>query len=283
MWALTDFTEANGATRLVPGIAPADHSPDLRRDLRHDPGRDGRGQRARLARQRCGTAAARTRTDERRVGIAMNYCAGWIRQQENQQLGIPREIAARLLAAPARARRLRHLPRADRPHRQARPGGPARRVERCVRPDGVGPTVSSTLNIKEIPAGAERRRLIPLLDLAEDSDSQLEAAIDEGVMYAVIGDDHEHIGVVLALTHTRDEVELRYVAVADVPSAQGHRQGDARPRRRREPREGPSGSSWARAQRTPATSTSTSGAAFDCTRSNGTTSRPHAGTRPTSY
>ena len=23
----------------------------------------------------------------------MNYCAGWIRQQENQQLGIPREIA----------------------------------------------------------------------------------------------------------------------------------------------------------------------------------------------
>ena len=27
-------------------------------------------------------------TDERRVGIAMNYCAGWIRQQENQQLGL---------------------------------------------------------------------------------------------------------------------------------------------------------------------------------------------------
>jgi ectoine hydroxylase-related dioxygenase (phytanoyl-CoA dioxygenase family) len=33
------------------------------------------------------------RTGERRVGIAMNYCAGWVRQQENQQLGIPREIA----------------------------------------------------------------------------------------------------------------------------------------------------------------------------------------------
>jgi ectoine hydroxylase-related dioxygenase (phytanoyl-CoA dioxygenase family) len=25
----------------------------------------------------------------------MNYCAGYIRQQENQQLGIPREIAKR--------------------------------------------------------------------------------------------------------------------------------------------------------------------------------------------
>ena len=33
------------------------------------------------------------RTGARRVGIAMNYCAGYIRQQENQQLGIPREIA----------------------------------------------------------------------------------------------------------------------------------------------------------------------------------------------
>ena len=33
-------------------------------------------------------------TDERRIGIAMNYCAGYIRQQENQQLGIPAELAA---------------------------------------------------------------------------------------------------------------------------------------------------------------------------------------------
>ena len=24
----------------------------------------------------------------------MNYCAGWVRQQENQQLGIPRDVAA---------------------------------------------------------------------------------------------------------------------------------------------------------------------------------------------
>jgi len=28
----------------------------------------------------------------RRTGIAMNYCAGFIRQQENQQLGLPREL-----------------------------------------------------------------------------------------------------------------------------------------------------------------------------------------------
>ena len=33
------------------------------------------------------------RTEGTRIGIAMNYCAGWVRQQENQQLGIPLEIA----------------------------------------------------------------------------------------------------------------------------------------------------------------------------------------------
>jgi len=35
------------------------------------------------------------RSSARRVGIAMNYCAGWIRQQENQQLGISLETARR--------------------------------------------------------------------------------------------------------------------------------------------------------------------------------------------
>ena len=33
------------------------------------------------------------RSEARLVGLAMNYCAGWMRQQENQQLGIPLEIA----------------------------------------------------------------------------------------------------------------------------------------------------------------------------------------------
>jgi ectoine hydroxylase-related dioxygenase (phytanoyl-CoA dioxygenase family) len=32
-------------------------------------------------------------TGEWRLGLAMNYCAGWLRQQENQQLGIPLAIA----------------------------------------------------------------------------------------------------------------------------------------------------------------------------------------------
>ena len=66
-----------------------------------------------------GTAAAPTSSDAVRVGIAMNYCAGCVRQQENQQLGIPREIARGFASAPPRARGLRRLPRPHRPHRQA--------------------------------------------------------------------------------------------------------------------------------------------------------------------
>ncbi len=31
-------------------------------------------------------------TDQQRTGIAMNYCAGFIRQQENQQLGLKPEL-----------------------------------------------------------------------------------------------------------------------------------------------------------------------------------------------
>ena len=60
-------------------------------------------------------------TDERRVGIAMNYCAGWVRQQENQQLGIPLAVRARVLPRAAGAVRLRHLPRPHRPHRPRSP------------------------------------------------------------------------------------------------------------------------------------------------------------------
>ena len=89
MWAITDFTEENGATRLVPGSHLRDEPPNPLEHYETDPRRDAQGQRPRLGRAASGTAAAPTRTDQRRVGIAMNYCAGYIRQQENQQLGIP--------------------------------------------------------------------------------------------------------------------------------------------------------------------------------------------------
>jgi ectoine hydroxylase-related dioxygenase (phytanoyl-CoA dioxygenase family) len=93
MWALTDFTEANGATRVVPGTHLADHSPDYGAPYDSIPAEMPKGSVLVWHGSLWHGGGANT-TGERRVGLAMNYCAGFIRQQENQQLGIPREVAA---------------------------------------------------------------------------------------------------------------------------------------------------------------------------------------------
>ena len=94
MWALTDFTEANGATRLVPGSHHRDHQPEF--GSHHDsvPAEMARGSVLVWPGSLWHGGGANT-TEVRRTGLAMNYCAGWVRQQENQQLGIPLEVARR--------------------------------------------------------------------------------------------------------------------------------------------------------------------------------------------
>ncbi len=94
MWALTDFTEANGATRVIPGSHLLDHSPDYGRHYESVAAEMPKGGVLVWHGSLWHGGGANT-TGERRVGIAMNYCAGFIRQQENQQLGLPREVAAR--------------------------------------------------------------------------------------------------------------------------------------------------------------------------------------------
>jgi ectoine hydroxylase-related dioxygenase (phytanoyl-CoA dioxygenase family) len=93
MWALTDFTEANGATRIIPGSHLADTSPEYGADYDSIPAEMPRGSVLIWHGSLWHGGGANT-TDERRVGIAMNYCAGYIRQQENQQLGLPPELVA---------------------------------------------------------------------------------------------------------------------------------------------------------------------------------------------
>ena len=90
MWALTDFTEANGATRLVPASHRWSEYPDLGKDHPSVAAEMSAGSVLVWNGSLWHGGGANT-TDERRVGIAMNYCAGFIRQQENQQLGVPRE------------------------------------------------------------------------------------------------------------------------------------------------------------------------------------------------
>lgn len=92
MWALTDFTAENGATRLVPGSHLWDHNPTFGEHYATVPAEMPKGS-VLVWHGSLWHGGGSNKTDERRVGIAMNYCAGYIRQQENQQLGIPRDIA----------------------------------------------------------------------------------------------------------------------------------------------------------------------------------------------
>jgi len=94
MWALTDFTEANGATRVIPGSHLADHSPEYGHPYDSIAAEMPKGSVLLWHGSLWHGGGANT-TSERRVGVAMNYCAGFVRQQENQQLGIPRDVAAR--------------------------------------------------------------------------------------------------------------------------------------------------------------------------------------------
>ena len=92
MWALTDFTDANGATRIIPETHLADHSPNYGEEYPSIPAEMERGS-VLVWHGSLWHGGGANATDRDRIGIAMNYCGGWVRQQENQQLGIPAEVA----------------------------------------------------------------------------------------------------------------------------------------------------------------------------------------------
>ncbi len=94
MWALDDFTEANGATHVVPGShkwldeRPDDATPTLRAvmpagsvmfflgDVFHGGGANN--------------------SDRPRLGVILEYAVGWVRPQENHILGVPKTIVREL-------------------------------------------------------------------------------------------------------------------------------------------------------------------------------------------
>jgi ectoine hydroxylase-related dioxygenase (phytanoyl-CoA dioxygenase family) len=91
MWAITDFTETNGATRLIPGSHLRDTGPNPLERYETIAAEMPKGSVLVWVGSLWHGGGANT-TDKRRVGIAMNYCAGYIRQQENQQLGVPPQL-----------------------------------------------------------------------------------------------------------------------------------------------------------------------------------------------
>jgi len=91
MWAITDFAEANGATRIIPGSHLRDGSPVYGEHYDSICAEMPRGSILVWDGGLWHGGGANV-TGERRRGLAMNYCAGWVRQQENQQLGIPLDV-----------------------------------------------------------------------------------------------------------------------------------------------------------------------------------------------
>lgn len=90
MWALDDFTEANGATRVVPGSHKwVDRAPDESASTIQ-------------ATMAAGSVmffvgnvfhgGGANDTSSFRLGVILHFCAGWVRPQENHLLGVPRAI-----------------------------------------------------------------------------------------------------------------------------------------------------------------------------------------------
>ncbi len=94
IWAINDFTEENGATRVVPGSQydePREYSPEET---------VGAAMRAGSVIVYSGSVfhggGANTTADETRIGLNITYNRGWLRQEENQYLAVSRECAATL-------------------------------------------------------------------------------------------------------------------------------------------------------------------------------------------
>ena len=91
MWALDDFTETNGATRIIPGSHTwPDESAAREEDTR--PAVMPRGSMCVFLGSAVHGGGA-NRSERPRLGVVMEYAAGWLRPQENLALAVPREVA----------------------------------------------------------------------------------------------------------------------------------------------------------------------------------------------
>jgi ectoine hydroxylase-related dioxygenase (phytanoyl-CoA dioxygenase family) len=93
MWAMTDFTAENGATHIAPGTSGMDDDeaatvPMFRAEMSRGSVLFYDGKVVHCAGANC-TAATRT-------GVNITYAVGWVRQEENQFLACPPDVARTL-------------------------------------------------------------------------------------------------------------------------------------------------------------------------------------------
>lgn len=96
MWSLSDFTELNGCTRVVPGSHRWDdeRQPSLEEAI----GAEMPAGSVLLYTSGVLHGGGANQADQPRTGVAMHYALGWLRQVENQYLVLPPEEARRLPA-----------------------------------------------------------------------------------------------------------------------------------------------------------------------------------------
>jgi ectoine hydroxylase-related dioxygenase (phytanoyl-CoA dioxygenase family) len=94
LWAVTDFTAANGATRVIPGshLWDEDRQPSESETI---PAEMPAGSAIIYANTLIHGGGANT-TNAPRTAVALNFSLGWLRQQENQYLTVPPEKAKEL-------------------------------------------------------------------------------------------------------------------------------------------------------------------------------------------
>src|SRR3954468_21648618 len=91
IWAMTDFTEPNGATRVIPGSHLFDDGLHLTQDDT-EPAEMARGSVLFYTGSLYHGGGA-NQTDDVRYGANITYTVGWLRQEENQYLSVPHDIA----------------------------------------------------------------------------------------------------------------------------------------------------------------------------------------------
>lgn len=94
IWAMTDFTEENGATRVIPG---SNHFEDKLQFTQADtvPAEMKKGS-VLLYNGSIYHGGGANRSNAARIGVNITYNLSWLRQEENQYLSVPLEIARTL-------------------------------------------------------------------------------------------------------------------------------------------------------------------------------------------